>query len=386
MLRVSDGFLAALSAPQKIDVRCDVWKGGVQLYAGLPVTGGTVTVDRTQMTRRTLDLTITPRLQTGLYTDRSALPRATGDPLGFYGQEIKVYWSLHYIGGAVETIPLGVFRIDDPDGSLLDDREVTVSAVSREAFVADASFLLARTVSGPSAKSLIANLIHEVLPSVEVVDAATRDARIPPTTFEEDRWDAISQLATACAAVVYADPYGRFVIADAPTLEGKPVWTVRAGEGGVLVGASMSSSRSSIYNGVVCRGESPSSDSPPVQAVVTDDDPSSPTRWGDPGAGRFGMKPLIITAQGVTSLDQARAIATAKLAQTVGAAQTINASTVPNPALEVGDVVDIIPDPLDPVGSVRRHIVDQISIPLNAGGQFTLQTRDLRSVETGSGS
>lgn len=380
MLNVSAGFLDALASSQLVDVRADVRKGTVPLYYGLPITGGTVTVDRSQVTRRRVSLTLAPRLSTGAYTDRPTLPEALDAPLGHYGQEISVYWSLHYVGGVVETLPLGVFRIDDVSGSLAGDDEVTVSGVSREAFVADAKFVLPRTLSGPSAATLIAQLIHEVLPSAEVVVSATRDARVPATTFDEDRWGAIATLADSMAAVVYCDPYGRFLIADAPTVDTPPVWRVAAGPGGVLVRAAVSSSRADIRNGIVLRGESPASDSPPVQAVVTDDDPTSPTRWGDPAAGRFGMAPEIISVPTVTTLPQARALAVAKLAQRVGAASTLDVTSVPNPALEAGDAIEVVIDPKNPAGTVRRHIVDSFPIPLVAGGDFTMATRDVRAV------
>lgn len=382
MLPVSEGFLAALASSQSVSCRADVTKGGVRLFTGLPVTGGNIRVDRSSITRRALDLTVAPRQRTGTYTDIPALPTDPSHPLAFYGQEISVYWSLHYVGGTVETIPVGVFRIDEPSGSLLGDGEVRVAGVSREAFVADARFVLARTLSGPSAQSLIAELIHEVLPQVEVVASASLDARVPPTTFEEDRWGAIATIAAGIGAVVHTDPRGRFIIADAPTVDTPPVWTVAAGRGGVLVTADTSSSRADVRNAVVLRGGSPSSDSPPVQAVEYDDDPTSPTRWGDPHAGAFGMAPEIVDVPTVTTYTQARAAAAAQLGRLTGAASSMDITTIPNAALEAGDVLDVVPDPTDPTGSVRRHVVDAFTLPLLPGGEFPVATRDVRSALT----
>ena len=53
---------------------------------------------------------------------------------------------------------------------------------------------------------------------------------------------------------------------------------------------------------------------------------------------------------------------------------------VPNPALEVGDVIDIMPDADNLMGSRRRHIIDSGSMDLTPGGAFTLATRDLMQV------
>lgn len=378
MLSVSAGFRAALASPQQVTVRADVDKAGVRLGSGLPILGGTVEVDAGSITRRRLSLDLAPRMSTGTYTDRPTLPSAPGDPLGHYGQEITAAWGLTYPDGATEWVQLGVFRIDSAGGSLLGDGGVRVVGVSREAYVADARFTAPYTASSPSCTSLIGTLIHEVLPSVEVVVSATMDRRVPRTTWDVDRWGAITDLAQSIAAVVYADPYGRFVIADAPTVDTAPVWTVAAGVGGVLVAADASSSRDRIYNRVVVRGESPSSDSPPVQGSATDTAATSPTRWGDPAAGAFGMVPYFMSLPTVTTAAQAVAVARANLARHLGAATTLDVSTVPNAALEAGDVIDVIPDPTDPAGTVRRHAVDSFTVPLSPGGAFPIKTRDLR--------
>lgn len=381
MLSVSAGFLAALAAPQRVTCRADVTKGGVRLFSGLPVLGGEVEVDAGSITRRRLTLDLAPRLSTGVYTDVPTLPRTPGDPLGNFGQEITVHWGLTYPDDSTEWLPAGVFRIDTPRGSLLDDGPVRVTGVSREAFVADARFTAPRTASSPSATSLIGTLIHEVLPGVEVVVSASMDRRVPTTTWDEDRWGAITDLAESIAAVVYADPYGRFVVADAPTVDTAPVWRVAAGRGGVLVSAATVSSRTDVYNGLVVRGESPSSDSPPVIGAWYDLEATSPTRWGDPHAGAWGMRPRFMYLPTVTSSEQATAVARASGARYVGAASSVDLTAVPNAALEALDVIDIVTDPTVPAGgSVRRHVVDSFRLPLTPGGSFPMTTRDLRAV------
>jgi len=169
MLAVSPGFLAALAAPHQVTLRADVSKAGVRLYSGLPVTAGSIEVDSSSITRRRLSCQLTPRLPVGTYGDAPTLPTSPGDPLGHYGQEITVSWGLTYTGGVTEWLPGGGFRVEGASGSLLSDGPVQVSGVSREAFVADARFTAPYTASSGSAQSLIGTLIHEVLPTVEVV-------------------------------------------------------------------------------------------------------------------------------------------------------------------------------------------------------------------------
>lgn len=378
MWPVSSAFLAALSSSQEVSVRADLLKGGQTVLSGLPVTGGSVSFTRSSATSRQLSCTLTPRLTRADYLDESTL---SGGTLGVYGHEVRLWWQLHYIGGGVESVPLCRCRIDQMSGSLLDDDQVQISGVSREAYVADAAFVAPRTLSGPSARSLIGTLIREVLGSAEVVVTATRDARVPAFTVESDRWgEAIKTLADSIAATVRCDASGRFVVADAPTITTPPAWRVAAGKGGVLVKAGATLDRARVRNAWIVQGGSPSSDSAPIQAVVYDTAAGSPTRWGDADAGAFGMVPEQVQVATLTSLAQCKQLGLTKLAQTCGAASTLDLSMVPNPALEVGDVIDVITDPARPAATVRRHIVDSGSIDLTPGGAFSLSTRDLRQV------
>lgn len=382
MLAVSPGFLDTLAGPHRVTVNIEVRKAGKVLYSGLPFDAGQIVVDATTPVRRRLTLSVPPTLRTGDYTSVPALPRSATDVLGTYGQEAHVTWGLVYTDDSVEWIPAGVFRLDQADGAIAGTGStVQVTGVSREAYIMDAQFVAPQTLSSPSAQSLIGTLIHQVLPSVEVVVSASRDGRVPTFTTDLDRWQTISDLAESIGAVVFCDGWGRFVIADAPSVTGAPVWTVRAGAGGVLVEASGSTGRAGVFNAVVVRGESPSGDFPPMQAVVYDDDPTSPTRWGDPATGAFGMVPTQRDYPYVTTLEQARAVGRGILARRVGAASTLDVSTVPNPALEGGDLIHVIPDPTDPAGSVRAHVVDGFTIPLVAGSAFPITTRDVREVE-----
>ncbi len=376
MLAVSPEFLDALASSQQVSVRADLLKGGVVIYSALPVVGGSVAFTRSSVTSRSVSCTLAPSLP---LADYASVPTLTGGTLGVYGHEVRIYWTLHFDGGGQESVYLIRARIDSMSGSLTNDSEVTISGASREAFVADAGFIAPRTLSGPSAQSLIGTLIREVLGSAEVVVSASMDARVPVTTFEGDRWAAIKTLADSIAATVRCDAYGRFIVADAPTAQTPANVRLAAGPGGVLVSAAANVDRSRVRNAWVVQGGSPSADLAPVQAVVYDNDPSSPTRYGDPDAGFFGMVPDRIQISTLTDLAQCRAVGLARLAQTCGAASTLNLSLVPNPALDVGDVVDVIIDPAC-VYSVRRHIIDSGSIDLTPGGAFTLSTRDLREV------
>ncbi len=376
MWPVSGEYLQAILTPHRVTLRADVSKAGKRLFSDLPVTGGQIVVDAADRTisRRQCTLEIAPRLRTGTYTDVPALPLTPADPLAHYGQEVSVRHGLIYPNGVTEWVPVGVFRIDDVDGSLIDDGPVTVRGSSREADLEDDRFGNPLTVRNASAVQAITELIRHTLPDAEVVPATSRDRRVPRTIFERDRWDAIKTLAAGIGAVVFVDAAGRFVIRDAPTLNTPPVWDVTAGKN--MVGANLSSSRDQVYNRCVTRGENPSSGEEPVTGEARDTNPTSPTYWAPASQGGYGRVTKFQMIPTITTQRQADNAAAADLARSTGAAQSVNLSSIPNPALEGLDVIDIRTDPGD-VNSIRRHIIDRYVMDLAPGGRFEIETRDL---------
>ncbi|MBN0039392.1 DUF5047 domain-containing protein [Cellulosimicrobium cellulans] len=385
MWAVSDAYREAIARPHQMIFRATVAKGGVPLYGGraLPVTGGSVTVSSRQHVRRTCDLTIAPRLPGALFRDEPAFPatRTGVEPIGTDGQEITVRAGLVYAGGRVEWVPLGVFRIDEVVGSLLDRSGVRASGVSREAWVIDDRLHVPRTVSGPSAVAIIRSLILESFAAAEVAVSTRADRRVAPTVIERDRWaDGVAALAESIGCAVYADPTGRFVIADAPTLDTAPVFRFQAGPGGVLLDAAGQQSRGPVSNAWVVTGTTPEGWNAPVGAEVRDVNPRSPTRYGDPSTGAWGRKPRFVSIPSLTWRGQCETVARAGLARTTGAGSSLNISSVPLYPLEAGDVVDVVTDHTRVAQSISRHIVDEITLPLVAGGDFRVSTRDLGEV------
>src|SRR5699024_7120290 len=260
MWPVSPALLDAITSSHTVTLRADVTKGGKRLYSDLPVLGGNIRMDasRGRIARRTCDLSVAPRLPAGHYDDQPALPRTPWEPLGHYGQQIWVRRGVTFPNGLTEWVPVGMFRIDGVDGSLLGDEPVQVTGKSREADLADDVFESPRTYENGSSVQVITWMILGTLPDAEVVPRVARDGRLPRTVFEEDRWEAITTVADGLGAVVYADPAGRFIIDDQPTIDSPAVWNVKARVN--LVKARQSSGRDGVYNRVVVRGDNFSSD------------------------------------------------------------------------------------------------------------------------------
>lgn len=175
------------------------------------------------------------------------------------------------------------------------------------------------------------------------------------------------EIAAAIGAEVYTDADGVFTIAELPDLLAAPVaWTVAAGEGGAYIQATRAMRADGIHNGVLARGENTESGSAPVSALVVDSDPGSPTYWSGP----FGHRPAFYASSTLITTGQCTAAATLKLR----AAQAPNASaditSLPNPALEPGDVIRVV----YPDGTKELHQVQSVSVELSVGGSFTIQT------------
>lgn len=371
MFPVSSEFLAALRSPHTVAIRVDAYRGNVKLGVpdglrpewvddGLPVEAGSVSVDLASAVRRQLSITM---------ADPALNPKDASSPLAPYGTELFVQRGITFPNGQTEYCPVGRFRIDDEEHETTGTAQIT--APDRARAVAEARFIEPRqSLNGSSIVDEIRLLIGEVLSTVTVADLTGSTAITPRSVWEEDRWSAISELAEAIGAEVAFSPLGDAVIRPVPTVDNPPVWTINAGATGVLIADVRRMSREGVYNGVMARSAR-SDDSPPTWALVTDDNPSSPTWWDGP----FGHVPYLYESPLLTSEEQAREAATAILAQRRAVTRQCTLAIVPNPALEVGDVVDIAFSD----NTTERHLITKLSIPLDATSAMTVETTTSRS-------
>ena len=153
------------------------------------------------------------------------------------------------------------------------------------------------------------------------------------------------------------------------------VWTVDAGEGGVLLGSSETLDRSNVRNGVSVRGQ-PAADEPPIYALAVNDDPASPTRWGGP----FGKVALISSSTTVTTQAQADSTAASLLNLRLGLARTLTLNSVPNPAVMPDDLIQItFAD-----GRTENQSINAIQFSLDVDGALQITTTSqLRTVSLG---
>ncbi|MFG3014308.1 DUF5047 domain-containing protein [Streptomyces cinerochromogenes] len=362
MYAVSSKFLQTLSTSHVMVAKVDAFYNGTLTASNLPFTDGSVTVDRGSKTRRTLSLTI---------AGNKLLPWAETDVLAAYGQQLVVSRGIRYSNGAEEWVPLGTFRINEPGGDV-HSGPVTVSGASMECAIIDDKFQVPTTTRGQSrCVDAITTLIRQTLPSATVVNltAGARNPAVAVANWDagSDRWDAVTQIALAMRAEVYVDAQGRFVITDLPDVVNGPVaWNIAEGTGGNLISSGRSMPRTGVYNAVVASGENTASGSAPVSGTAKDTDSTSPTRWGGP----FGKVTKFISSALFVSAGDCQAAAEYALFDATAPNVQTSISSLPNPALEGNDIIR-----LTHAGRKERYLVQSVTIPLTAEGQFSINLR-----------
>ena len=356
MYPVSDRFLARLAESHEVATELLLFLTDGRT-APLEHTGGSVQVDRAQAIRRTCTVTI---------ADPSLIPRTPTDQLATYGARLRIRRGVYYGDGSSELVPLGVFRLDSVSGDV-NDGPVTLSGKDLAAFIQDDKFTTPWRSTGTVIAAITA-LVQRSLPDAEVV-ATIADAAIGQRTFdiEADPWAACQEIAAAAGAEVYPSPEGTFTISTLPDiLTTTPAWEIAAGEGGSYIRANRGMTSDQVFNGVLARGENTADGVAPVSYLATDSDTSSPTYWGGP----FGRRPMFYSSPTLTTLGACTSAATLKLAQAKAPNASGDISSLPNPALEPGDVLRIV----HPDGSRELQQVASFTVPLETGGDFPIST------------
>lgn len=340
MRPVSSAFLAAVAGSHTMAVRLRVVAAGQTgtnpaSDLDLEPLSGDARFDALADIRATLDVEVAAEdIETGL----KLWPKQSDSLLVPYGaHELFAERGVAFGGGAVEYVSLGYYRIDSVDQSEAPDGPIQLAASDRMSHIIDSKLTEPIVFSATDTyEDIIAGLVTDAYPAAVIEwDDATGTEPIGRSGFTEnnDRYSFMRGLVTDLGKVAYFDYRGILVIRT-PPLPSRPTWIVSRGAGGILVSASRSLSRDGVYNGVLALGESIDTE-PPVQALVVDNDPDSPTRWGGPFGkiSREYASPLLTTASAC-----ALAAATV-LRRSTGLPYNVDLEAVPNPALEVEDVI-----------------------------------------------
>lgn len=372
MIAVSAEFLAAVRSPHGLALSATAYPPSGAPITDLPIMSGSVTIDRTADNRRGLDLTLAPLFPFGHPLQGEAVyPMHPGDPINVYGTEIVVQRGVRFANGAVELAQLGVFRVesverDEPAGG------VQITGWDRSKQVMDQRFIKPRKFTGQNAVTLIETLISEVYPSAvfDVSGLSTAATTIPKHTVDRDRWAECQRVAQILGGEVFADEQGTWVIQDTPDPSSStPVWDIDNGADGVRVEATNSVTREGAPSVVVVIGEPKNGDNPVYSRSPHgwDLNTQSPTY----AHGPFGEVARFYSSQYIHTQAQADRVADKQLADHLGASRSVSFGVVPNPALDAGDAVNIHYTD----GTVEKHIIDVLTIPLDEQTTMTGETR-----------
>jgi hypothetical protein len=363
MLTLSTRAVNTIRDSHQITIYAAVFSAHGGVVDNLPVTSGSVVVDAGSQVRRTATVGIS----------RAALwPTDAFSVLSPIGSEMLLSYGIVLQDGTTEYVQIirgpitSISRSTPVTGG---DDAVTIRIADRSQKIAEARLdAPTQTVAGATTVAEIRRLITDVLPDVAVVDRTGSTKTAPQMEIERERWsDGVEKLADSIGAEVWCDPTGNFVIRTQPDVTNPPVWTLDAGEGGVLVAEDDDFSRDLTYNRVVASGQR-TDGTPPVYAVVSDTNPNSPTYIGGP----FGIKTRFYASPLLTTVAQCESAATSVLARVTGHHKEVSFTLITNPALEAGDVVRLLFEDRDEV-----HMIDSVNIPLKPSEAQRIKTRTL---------
>lgn len=326
----------------------------------IPIGDGDVRIDGQADIRGNLDLT----------TDGTGQwPRTTADLLTPYGTEIYVERGLDYGNGTRELVGLGYYRIRDMEQDDPPDGPIRIYAEDRMAALIEGRLETPRQYQASDTfNDVFTDLVGEIHPGIPIdFDSGSATPLGRPQICDEDRWGFLNMLAEALGKIWYWDHRGRLQLRDPPNPLGY-VWTVNAGQDGVLVNSRRRITRVGGYNAAVVSGEALDS-ATPVQGFAYDADPRSPTYYYGP----YGRVPKKINSPVVTTAEQARAAARAAVAKRIGAPYSVSFGAIVNPTLEPWDVIQVLHASRD---SYENHILSSVVIPLAADRAMTADTRE----------
>lgn len=341
----------------------------------LQPVGGQITDTMEPGVRRvlTLDLAPTP----GLF-----------DKLAPIGTTLTVNAIVTYTNRKTVTIPMGVFDVDD-ETLTEGGGKLSLTAPDLWQRIVRAKFL------GPAASTkglLVTTQIQQLIQAAGLTATitSTSTATTPTLTWDQARDTAILDLAKQAGLWVYFDRSGNGVIADLPTTKPNADWLIDASDSGVLVSLDRSRSRTVTYNCVVVESTAASGAAFPTQYVF-DSDPASQTflssqQWGgtaptvDP-ASTFGLVPYYFDTPLTMSAGQALLAGAAVLYKTTGLASQVSLTSIPNPAIDAGDALDVLSprERYDIPRSLERHVADTVTHPLDVTQAQQIDGRSTRT-------
>lgn len=347
MLTSSALYKTAIHAPQQQGVfQVDLYDGpgGPVIARDVPVFGGSVSANLQHRVTRTGSFTLSQEWWPGSDPVASLTP---------YRTVAQIRAGIRYGDGSRELFPIITGRVGDVTRNA--DGSVSAAIDDLAADVIGVRFEQPRNSDRVPVLSEIRRLISEALPEATFGTDDVSDADTPALTWDEDRGQALDNLASALGGRWYALGSGDFVVRAFPYDVGAVVQTVADTPSGLLVsGAPTISRRDGAANSVTVIVERFDGGSP-FAVTARDNSPSSPTRWGGP----FGRVTKVIKVQTPLTLGQATTLARAELNASVALSSKWSIQMVPDYTLEPGDTIRA-----KSRGDNDVQLIDSITYPL----------------------
>lgn len=349
MYPVSQDFLAALRAPtMRVVSRVTASTGDV-----LSADDGAVTMDATRATQRTAQLELGPT--------ETLTAKQVYDLVMTPAVELTIERGLRLATGT-ELIPLGVFSTDKASFNPRVSSTVSWTGSDRSKKVARARFVSPYSIAAANTLALAGStLIRSRFPRAQVdfglVTETINASILYDAGPESDPWKEAQRLFSDYGYDLHFNGLGVCVAQPVDDSAAAQVaFSFGVGETSLVTDASIDGSLDRTYNGALVTGEGTDLVAP-VQALVWDDDPDSPTYY----LSGFGQRPYFYTSSLLTTVAQCTTAARKILSTKRGSAQQIAWSSVVNPALEPLDMVEATF-----AGRTSRMVIDKLTIPLKA--------------------
>lgn len=353
MLTSSALYKQALSYPHQRHTVIDVVDAaGTVLARELPFEDGSVSASLTNRVTRSCTFSVA----------EDQFPDLNTDPLSPTQAILQVRSGIKFADGSSELFD--IFRGRVQEVTLGPDGDVTVSAEDRALDVVDMRFEQPRNATPGTVIQMIHELISEAVPGAVFGTDDVADAPMPVLTWDEDRGQAVDDLAEALGARWYALGNGDFVVRAFPYDDGTVVQVLEDGELGLLSAATLSRSRNGVANSVTVVSERLDG-TDPVRVTARNTVAGSPTQYGD----TFGRVAQIIKIQTPLTGSEAQRLARAQLNAATALTEQWSLTCTPDHTLEPGDPIRIRYR-----GRTAVQVIDALSYPLGLGS-MSITTR-----------
>lgn len=359
----SDRFAESVKNSHDVITKCEIIDpSGTNVVGELDVIAGSVSVDSTRKTRRSCSLSMQD--PTG-----DLVPNAINDILQPYsGYSLRVWRGISWRDGKSELFPLGTFwpynpRVNDLDNSL----QINVDGYDRSKIISRMRWTAPYTIpAGTNTNAAIRTLLDNRMPglryNIEPSEHTTPTMVFGTDVSGNDPWADAESIASSDGKELFFDARDIVTIRKVPDPDQDPVVaTFEEGENCTMTAISRENNGEVVYTGVVVIAEGSGLEEPIRYEL-----------WRTDTTLRI---PYFYYSPSITTVEQAQVAAQAMLQRVARAQYGVQVQAVPDPRLEVGDVVRI--------RRARSKIDDvftiiSLTMPLDAESEMRFTTSQRR--------